>query len=386
MAHFIISGMYIYRMPFYVFAIQNPKLKTYSIKVHQDNPDFNTTGRTIINKFKNMDHYKKTKDDNYKLYNNADTKQELIFTQFGTSKKLNTPISIKKMIYNIIDKIKDDSIVNFLEKLKENKSKINMEYINAVKALIRLKDYNLLRNVAKTKEEIANKQQTIRDEKKGITDIQKDRVEKIIQKLLDDKEKPRMMTDIMIELIKEDENNRIIMNRMLDSKQMKSIRNKLTRMKKDKSIDKKIDTDNKKITPTIKEDIMSIKQDDLTTIAKKLKDNLKTIGENNYRIELNDQNIYLTEKRKSYIDKRFLQIVLEEEGRGLKNKSAILRTKLPVMLQLVLENNKYKNKEDVINRIREILNKDMVESNKKLKKSNSDLEKENIEYMKQLKI
>tara|TARA_R110000803_G_scaffold22940_1_gene56614 strand:- start:1521 stop:2642 length:1122 start_codon:yes stop_codon:yes gene_type:complete len=373
-------------MPFYVFAIQNPKLKTYSIKVHQDNPDFNTTGRTIINKFKNMDHYKKTKDDNYKLYNNADTKQELIFTQFGTSKKLNTPISIKKMIYNIIDKIKDDSIVNFLEKLKENKSKINMEYINAVKALIRLKDYNLLRNVAKTKEEIANKQQTIRDEKKGITDIQKDRVEKIIQKLLDDKEKPRMMTDIMIELIKEDENNRIIMNRMLDSKQMKSIRNKLTRMKKDKSIDKKIDTDNKKITPTIKEDIMSIKQDDLTTIAKKLKDNLKTIGENNYRIELNDDNIYTTEKRKSYIDKRFLQIVLEEEGRGLKNKSAILRTKLPVMLQLVLENNKYKNKEDVINRIREILNKDRVESNKKLKKSNSDLEKENIEYMKQLKI
>tara|TARA_R110000772_G_scaffold157881_2_gene269144 strand:+ start:544 stop:1224 length:681 start_codon:yes stop_codon:yes gene_type:complete len=220
-------------MPFYVFAIQNPKLKTYSIKVHQDNPDFNTTGRTIINKFKNMDHYKKTKDDNYKLYNNADTKQELIFTQFGTSKKLNTPISIKKMIYNIIDKIKDDSIVNFLEKLKKNKSKINMEYINSVNALIRLKDYNLLRNVAKTKEEIANKQQTIRDEKKGITDIQKDRVEKIIQKLLNDKEKPRMMTNIMIELIKEDENNRIIMNRMLDSKQMKSIRNKLTRMKKD---------------------------------------------------------------------------------------------------------------------------------------------------------
>ena len=220
-------------MPFYVFAIQNPKLKTYSIKVHQDNPDFNTTGRTIINKFKNMDHYKKTKDDNYKLYNNADTKQELIFTQFGTSKKLNTPISIKKMIYNIIDKIKDDSIVNFLEKLKKNKSKINMEYINSVNALIRLKDYNLLRNVAKTKEEIANKQQTIRDEKKGITDQQKERVQKIIQKLLNDKEKPRMMTNIMIELIKEDENNRIIMNRMLDSKQMKSIRNKLTRMKKD---------------------------------------------------------------------------------------------------------------------------------------------------------
>jgi mevalonate pyrophosphate decarboxylase len=45
-----------------------------------------------------------------------------------------------------------------------------------------------------------------------------------------------MMTNIMVELIKEDENNRIIMNRMLDSKQMKSIRNKLTRMKKEKKM------------------------------------------------------------------------------------------------------------------------------------------------------
>jgi hypothetical protein len=209
-----------------------------------------------------------------------------------------------------------------------------------------------------------------------------------------------MMTNIMIELIKQDENNRIIMNRMLDSKQMKSIRNKLTRMKKDKSIDKKndtdnkkidtdnkkIDIDNKKITPTIKEDIMSIKQDDLTTIAKKLKDNLKTIDENNYGIRSNDAWINNTEKRKLYIDKRFLQLVLEDEGRGLKNKSMILRTKLPVMLQLVLENNKYKNEEDVINRIRELIIKPHVESNKELKKSNSELEKENIEYMKQLKI
>ena len=42
-----------------------------------------------------------------------------------------------------------------------------------------------------------------------------------------------ILRDIMIELIKQDENNRIIMNRMLDSKQMKSIRNKLTRMKKE---------------------------------------------------------------------------------------------------------------------------------------------------------
>ena len=249
-------------MPFFVFAIQNPKLNTYSIKVHQDSPDFNTTGRTIINKFKNMEHYKKTKDDNYKLYNNADTKQELIFTQFGTSKKLNTPISIKKMIYNIIDKIKDGSIVNFLEKLNENKSNINMEYIKAVKALIRLKCYTLLRNVAKTKEEIADKQQTIRDEKKGITDIQKDRVEKIIQKLLNDKEKPRMITNIMIELIKEDEKNRIIMNRMLDSKQMKSIRNKLARMKKVESLETKTPPTKEVKTPTkeVKNTIIKIKK------------------------------------------------------------------------------------------------------------------------------
>lgn len=225
--------MYIYRMPFFVFAIKNDKLKTYSIKVHQENPDFNTTGRTIINKFKNMEHYKKTKDANYKLFNSADTTQELIFTRFGTSKNVNTPIELKKKIYTIIDKINDGTIDETLDKIKENKSKQSMELLKAIKALIKLKDYKLLRNVAKTKEEIAEKQQTIRDEKKGITEKQKERVEKIIQKLLDDKEKPRMMTNIMIELIKEDENNRIIMNRMLDSKQMKSIRNKLTRMKKE---------------------------------------------------------------------------------------------------------------------------------------------------------
>jgi hypothetical protein len=220
-------------MPFYVFAIQNPKLNTYSIKVHQDIPDFNTTGRTIINKFKNIEHYKKTKDDNYKLFNNADTTQELIYTRFGTSKNINTPIELKKKIYTIIDKIKDGSIVDFLEKLNKTKSKQSMDYINLVNSLIKLKDYKLLRNMARTKEEIAENQKTIRDEKRGITEQQKERVEKIIQKLLDDKEKPRMMTNIMIELIKQDENNRIIMNRMLDSKQMKSIRNKLTRMKKE---------------------------------------------------------------------------------------------------------------------------------------------------------
>jgi hypothetical protein len=82
------------------------------------------------------------------------------------------------------------------------------------------------------KEEIADKQQTSRDEKRGISDQQKEKVEKIIQKLIDEKKKPMILRDIMIELIKEDKNNRIIMNRMLDSKQMKSIRNKLTRMKK----------------------------------------------------------------------------------------------------------------------------------------------------------
>jgi hypothetical protein len=147
MAHFIFSTMYIYRMPFYVFAIQNPKLNTYSIKVHQDIPDFNTTGRTIINKFKNIEHYKKTKDDNYKLFNNADTTQELIYTRFGTSKNINTPIELKKKIYTIIDKIKDGSIVDFLEKLNKTKSKQSMDYINLVNSLIKLKDYKLLRNM-----------------------------------------------------------------------------------------------------------------------------------------------------------------------------------------------------------------------------------------------
>ncbi len=219
-------------MVFYVFAIHNPKLKTYSIKVHQDVPDFNTTGRTIINKFKNIDHYKKTKDANYKLFNSVDTIQDLIFTRYGTSKAVNTSIELKKKMYTIIDKINNGTIEETLDKIKENKSTQSMELLKAIKSLIKLKDYTLLRNVAKTKEEIAEKQKTDRDEAKGITEQQKERVEKIIQKLLDDKEKPRMFTNIMIELIKEDENNRIIMNRMLDSKQMKSIRNKLTRMKK----------------------------------------------------------------------------------------------------------------------------------------------------------
>tara|TARA_R110000796_G_scaffold4086_5_gene15586 strand:- start:34 stop:714 length:681 start_codon:yes stop_codon:yes gene_type:complete len=219
-------------MPFYVFALYNKKLNTYSIKVHQDVPDFNTTGRTIINKFKNNEYYKKVKDDNYKLFNSPNTNQKVIYTQVGTTKNANTPIKIKNKMYLIIKAIQDGTIDELVATANSQpKNRKSVEFLNAVKILKDLKDYKLLRNVGLNKEEIAKKQETIRDEEKGITDMQKDRVEKIIQKLLDDKEKPKMMTNIMIELIKEDENNRIIMNRMLDSKQMKSIRNKLSRDK-----------------------------------------------------------------------------------------------------------------------------------------------------------
>jgi hypothetical protein len=67
-----------------------------------------------------MEHYKKTKDDNYKLFNSADTTQELIFTRFGTSKNINTPIELKKKMYTIIDKINDGSIVDSLDKIEED--------------------------------------------------------------------------------------------------------------------------------------------------------------------------------------------------------------------------------------------------------------------------
>jgi hypothetical protein len=219
-------------MPFYVFAIINPKLKTYAIKVHPDISTIDTNTINIINKFQNIDFYEKKKDAIYKLFNNAYTKQELIFTQQKASETIKNSVAVKKIIYNLIDKIKDGSIEEYIETLKTRSTPRSISLLKTIHLLNKYKNYTLLRKIAKTKDEISKTQMSIRDNEKGITEQQKDRVENIIKKLLDDNEKPKIFTDIMIELIKENENNRVIINRMLDSKQMKRIRNKLARLKK----------------------------------------------------------------------------------------------------------------------------------------------------------
>ena len=223
-------------MPFFVISVYNPKLKTYAIKVHFDDFDFDPTSRAIINKFKNMEHYLKTKNDRYKLYNNSATKQELIYQQNKLTKSLKSPIDIKNKMYEIINKIDDGSINEFLDNIqkkhKEKPSRQTLDLLQAIKNLIKFKNYKLLRNIGKSKEEIAEKLKKERDEAKGITEQQKERVIKIVQKLKQEDPKPKQFTDIIISLIKENENNRVIINRYLDAKEMKAIRNKLSRMKK----------------------------------------------------------------------------------------------------------------------------------------------------------
>jgi hypothetical protein len=56
-----------------------------------------------------------------------------------------------------------------------------MELLKAIKALIKLKDYKLLRNVAKTKEEIAEKQQLLEMRKKVLQNNKKKELRRLFK-------------------------------------------------------------------------------------------------------------------------------------------------------------------------------------------------------------
>jgi len=203
----------------YAFLIYCPTNKLYCVKVHNDIYDWDyLQPRYIINKYRNMTHYKEQKNKMYKLFNSPYVKQLYLTLKMDIKRNDITNTDFKEKIHKLIllNKNKDDD---------DDEIELNKEQKRLIKKIDNFKNYECIDKLEKI-EDMKAYQKQYHDKRNGITDDKLNKYETIINDLKNDNDK--QLIDEIIILIKENPDDRKIINRHLDAKQKKAIRNKLT--------------------------------------------------------------------------------------------------------------------------------------------------------------
>lgn len=207
----------------YAFLIYCPTNKLYCIKAHDDGIDFDyLQPKYIINKYRNFTYYKEQKNKMYDLFNSPYV-QQLYLTLTTEIKRDNiTNAHLKEKIHKLI----------LLNKNEDGNIKIDDTQRRLLKKIDNFKDYECIDKLEKI-EDMKAYQKQYHDKRNGITDDKLNKYEIIINNLKnDDNINEKQFIEGMLILIKENPDDRKIINRYLDAKQKKAIRNKLSYNKK----------------------------------------------------------------------------------------------------------------------------------------------------------
>ena len=212
----------------YAFLVYCPTNKLYCIKVHNDIMDWDyLQPKYIINKYRNMTYYKEQKNKMYKLFNSPYVKQLYLTLKMDIKRNDITNTDFKEKIHKLIllNKNKDD---------EDDEITLNKAQKRLIKKIDNFKDYECIDKLEKI-EDMKAYQKQYHDKRNGITDDKLNKYETIINNLKnDDNINDKDFINGMVILIKENPDDRKIINRHLDAKQKKAIRNKLSYANKNK--------------------------------------------------------------------------------------------------------------------------------------------------------
>lgn len=204
-------------MPRYCFIVYSNIEKSYCIKSHLDSFDWDYfQPRYIINKYRNMTHYKEQKAEKYKLFNSYDCKQLYLTQKCGIRKGDTCNTDLKYYIHNLIKKIQNNDLKNIKKQEKE-----------IIEKLTRFKEYKCLDKLDRITDMKAY-QKAYYENKNGITEEKKNEIKTIIDNIKNDDD----FISKVVDMINENKENRKIIIKFLTPKERKAVSNKMSYLKR----------------------------------------------------------------------------------------------------------------------------------------------------------